>query len=119
MRLENTRHSMKFGDLPSFVRLGAKVANHGHKEAAEGGGPRPQGLDEPLMRRGILSSMHDDDYLMQCVSDCAELTMRCGARGRDNMPRGLCAPMSRCSTLSQFDKASTRSAVDIGPASLA
>jgi len=28
---------MKFGDLPSFVRLGAKVANHGH---AGGGGWR-------------------------------------------------------------------------------
>jgi hypothetical protein len=30
MRLEDTRDSMKFGDLPSFVRLGAKVANHSH-----------------------------------------------------------------------------------------
>jgi hypothetical protein len=30
---------MKFGDLPSFVRLGAKVASYYHKR-----------LDEPLMR---------------------------------------------------------------------
>lgn len=52
MRLEDTRHSMNFEDLPSFVRLGANMCE-----------PLPHWLCEPLMRRGILSSLPDDDYL--------------------------------------------------------
>jgi hypothetical protein len=51
---------MKFGDLPSFVRLGAKGLADTWRTR---GGLLPQKAPGAFDATGILSSMNDDDYL--------------------------------------------------------